>query len=89
MFLKKSILEILVNILTGVSWAIALMGAYFAFQKYLHIGFIEAIVASIIGSLIGLFLVAIMEGVNLLLKQNRALDELNRKLKESEELSDN
>ena len=67
---KKPIFELLVNFLLGVSWAVALLGAFFAFETFYPFGFLTAFISAIIGSLSGLIFVILLEVVSLKTDKN-------------------
>ena len=85
---KKPLFELLVNFLLGIAWAIALLGAIFAFETFYNFGYLTAIISSIIGSLTGLVFVVILELVNLNInkykesqKQTKLLEDISSEIK--------
>jgi predicted membrane-bound spermidine synthase len=70
---KKSFFEYLISFLLGFSWAIALLGAIFAFELLYPFGLITAIISAIFGSLVGVFLVLFLEVVNLQVLKHKEL----------------
>ncbi len=85
---KKPIFELLVNFLLGVSWATALLGAFFAFETFYSFGLFTALISAIIGSLTGLIFVILLEVVSLNInnfkenqKQSKLLENILDELK--------
>jgi len=67
--MQKKLFEYLISFLLGFSWAIALLGAFFAFETFLPLGFITAFISAIFGSLFGIFLLIFLTNVNLNIKR--------------------
>lgn len=61
MKLRRSILGILVNFLLGVAWAFVLIGAFYTFFSFYHVGLLDAVLMTFLGALPGLFFVVVLE----------------------------
>ena len=71
--LRRTIAEIVINFLLGAAWALALLGAVYLFWTFLPFGFLIALMASVLGSLFGLFLVIFLELATLQFEKHREL----------------
>jgi hypothetical protein len=58
---KQSIIERLISLLQGASWALAVLGAFYAFSLLSPFGFFAALLAMFLGMLPGFVLVVICE----------------------------
>jgi len=71
--LKHSFTESIISFLLGASWALVFLGAGLLFWSFLPFGIIIALMAGIVGSLLGLFLVVILELASLQYEKHREL----------------
>jgi len=71
--LKHSLPETIISFLLGASWALVFLGAGILFWSFLPFGIIIALMAGIVGSLFGLFLVVILELASLQFEKYREL----------------
>ena len=71
--LKQRFAETIISFLLGAAWALVLLGAIFLFWSFLPFGFIIALMAGMIGSLFGLFLVVMLEVASLQFEKLREL----------------
>jgi hypothetical protein len=71
--LKFSISETVISFLLGASWALVLLGAGLLFWSFLPFGIVVALLAGIVGSLLGLFFVVILELASLQYEKHREL----------------
>ncbi len=91
---RQNALEILINVLLGFAWGISLLGAIVSFDLFYGFGLVTAIVASLIGSLFGIFMVLSLEFMLLQIERNKKLDKQNENLEKilhklDEKLSNN
>jgi cytochrome c biogenesis protein CcdA len=84
---NKNLLENILNILLGVSWAIVFLGGLIGFKLMIYNGLLLAVVFSIVGILIGFIFVAIFEIALIQIKkyeqikkQTNLLEKINDKL---------
>jgi len=71
--LKHSLTETIISFLLGASWALVFLGAGLLFWSFLPFGIIIALMAGIVGSLLGLFFVVILELASLQFEKYREL----------------
>jgi len=71
--LKHSLAETIISFLLGASWALVFLGAGLLFWSFLPFGLIIALMAGIVGSLLGLFLVVMLELASLQFEKYREL----------------
>lgn len=71
--MKHSFTESIISFLLGASWALVFLGAGLLFWSFLPFGIIIALMAGIVGSLLGLFLVVILELASLQYEKHREL----------------
>jgi predicted membrane-bound spermidine synthase len=81
--LRKSYFEFLISFLSGASWALVLLGAVLFFSIFSHFSLFIGFLGAFIGSLVGLFMVLIVEIFNI---QIQKLEELKRQTKLLEKL---
>ncbi|GEM_PF-762394 len=88
--LRRTTAETVANFLLGAAWAIALLGAVYLFWSFLPFGYIIAFMAAIVGSLLGLLLVVFLEIVFLqfeklreMKRQTDLLEEIRKELHDS------
>jgi len=90
--LKHSLPETIISFLLGASWALVFLGAGVLFWSFLPFGIIIALMAGIVGSLLGLFLVVMLELASLQFekyKELRRQTDILLSIKELLESSDN
>ncbi|SFP26105.1 hypothetical protein [Hydrogenimonas thermophila] len=71
--MKHSFTESIISFLLGASWALVFLGAGLLFWSFLPFGIIIALMAGIVGSLLGLFFVVILELASLQYEKHREL----------------
>lgn len=71
--MKHSLTETIISFLLGASWALVFLGAGLLFWSFLPFGIIIALMAGIVGSLLGLFFVVILELASLQFEKYREL----------------
>ena len=71
--MKHSLAETIISFLLGASWALVFLGAGLLFWSFLPFGLIIALMAGIVGSLLGLFLVVMLELASLQFEKYREL----------------
>ena len=90
--MKHSLPETIISFLLGASWALVFLGAGVLFWSFLPFGIIIALMAGIVGSLLGLFLVVMLELASLQFekyKELRRQTDILLSIKELLESSDN
>jgi hypothetical protein len=83
MHLTPRYINILLNILLGVAWAIALFGFFYGFESA-HSNFFFRLLNGAIHSLIGLFVVLVLEAIYYIFKTNQEISKLNKELQKSD-----
>ena len=78
--MRRTVAESIVNFLLGAAWAAVLTGALLLFWSFLPFGLLIALMAGIVGSLFGLFLVVILEVAALQFEKQRELQRQTRLL---------
>jgi len=85
--MKRSIFEGILSLLLGVSWAFLIIGTYVTFNTFSTYSFYFAILASFIFLFIGLFLILLLEMMDLQMKkfkemqkQTELLNQINENL---------
>lgn len=86
MRINRSFFGILVNILLGVAWALALMGALYLFSAFMMGGLLSGLIMAFWGVLPGLFLVVILEYILIGFER---LDELKKQTLLLEKIASN
>jgi hypothetical protein len=79
--MRRTLAESIVSFLLGAAWAIVLLGAVLLFWSFLPFGVVIALMAGIVGSLFGLFLVVVLEVAALQFEKYRELKHQTRLLK--------
>jgi energy-converting hydrogenase Eha subunit G len=81
--LRKTYIEFLISFLSGVSWALVVLGAVLFFFIFSRFGFFTGLLCAFIGAVFGLFMVLIVEIFSI---QIQKLEELKRQTKLLEKL---
>jgi len=81
MHLKPKYINIIINILLGAAWATALYGFFYGFL-YTNSNIFFKLIGGLIHSVMGLFLVLVIELIYRLFMNHELLKEQNRLLKE-------
>jgi hypothetical protein len=81
--LRKPYIEFLISFLSGVSWALVLLGAISFFFIFSRFGFFVGFLSGFMGAVFGLFMVLIVEIFSI---QIQKLEELKRQTKLLEEI---
>lgn len=96
MIKNQSTFERLISLLQGASWALVVIGAFYAFTSLYHLGLFISILGSFLGSLLGLFFVVVFEVAQIQIeklgeikKQTLLLEEILKNSKNDETVSDN
>ena len=89
--MKRTLIETVISFLLGAAWATVLLGAALFFWSFMPFGLFFALIAAVAGSLVGLFLVVVLEVAALqfdkyreLQKQTRLLEKIERRLGDEE-----
>ena len=80
--MRRTIAETVVNFLLGAAWAIVVLGAVSLFWSFLPFGLFVALLAGLVGSLSGFFLVVVLEVAALQFEKHRELRRQSRLLEE-------
>ena len=93
--MNRIIVQNILDFLTGVSWAVVVLGAFFFFSLFSKLGLGVALIAAFFGMIFGFILVSVFESIKIhiqnqeeLQKQTLLLQEILETLN-SEKLSDN
>ena len=84
--MKHSLAETIISFLLGASWALVFLGAGLLFWSFLPFGLIIALMAGIVGSLFGLFLVVMLELASLQFEKYRELKRQTKMIDSIKEL---
>lgn len=71
--MRRTIAEVVINFLLGAAWALALLGAMYLFWSFLPFGIPIALLAAVLGSLFGLFLVVFLELATIQFEKHREM----------------
>ncbi|NPA28793.1 MAG: hypothetical protein GXO33_01250 [Epsilonproteobacteria bacterium] len=71
--MRRTVAETVVSFLLGAAWAIVLLGAVLLFWSFSPFGLVIALMAGIIGSFFGLFLVVVLEAISAQFEKVRLL----------------
>ncbi|WP_200762173.1 hypothetical protein [Nitrosophilus alvini] len=92
--MRRSAVEVLISFLLGISWALALLSALFAFDFFYPFGLFTAIAGAIFGAFFWLVLIIFLEIASLQIDKYRELKQQTKLLSEikdrlsNEKLSD-
>jgi len=71
--MRRTVAETIVSFLLGAAWAVVLLGIVLLFWSFLPFGLVVAVMAGLVGSLLGLFLVVMLEVVALQFDKHREM----------------
>ena len=83
--MKRSAFENILSFLLGVSWAFLLIGLSITFDVFSSRGIFTAVLASFIFLFLALFVILILEAIDLQLKKFKELQEQTKLLKQIDE----
>ncbi|WP_457597257.1 hypothetical protein [Hydrogenimonas sp.] len=78
--MRRTLVETVLNFLLGAAWAIVMLGALLLFWSFWPFGIVIALMAGVVGSLFGLFLVVLLEVAALQFEKMRELRHQTRLL---------
>ena len=93
--MNRVIVQNILDFLTGVSWAVVVLGAIFFFSLFSKLGLLIAFIAAFFGMILGFVLVSIFESIKAQLQNQEELQKQTLLLQDilqtlnSEKLSDN
>ncbi len=93
--MNRVIVQNILDFLTGVSWAVVVLGAIFFFSLFSKLGIFIALIAAFFGMIFGFILVSIFESIKVQLQNQEELQKQTILLQDilqtlnSEKLSDN
>jgi membrane associated rhomboid family serine protease len=83
--MRRTVAETIVSFLLGAAWAIVLLGFVLFFWSFMPYGLVVAVMAALVGSLFGLFLVVMLEVAALQFEKHRELKRQTHLLKKIRE----